>query len=1510
MKTKFFPHWLRLMAVFVLLLVVLAPAQPAGADGNWQYVGTPGFSVGEAGFTSLAFDNGTPYVAYEDRANDRKATVMRFDGATWVPVGAPGFSAGWASDLSLAFDNGTPYVAYVDWGYGERATVMKFDGATWVPIGAPGFSAGKVDYTSLALENGTPYVAYQDYENNLKATVMKFDGATWVPVGAPGFSAGAAFYTSLAFDNGTPFVAYLDLANDHKATVMKFDPDTATWAPVGAPGFSAGGAEHTFLAFDSGTPFIAYVDWVNDSKVTVMKFNGTDWVPVGAPGFSAGGAYYTSLAFDNGTPYVAYRDEANGNKATVMKFDGATWVPVGAPGFSAGRASDLSLALENGTPYVAYTDHGNGAKATVMRYEPNLVTTTTLASSANPSNLGDPVTFTAIVSPAPTGGTVAFKDGGTAISGCEAVSLNSGEAACATSALTPGTHVITAEYSGIAGYDGSTGTLSQEVNCQNAITVANADDSGPGSLRQAIADVCAGGTITFDDDYTITLASELVIAKDVTIDGVGHDVIVSGNNAVRVFYVNEGVTFNLQNLVVANGNAATNGGGIYNNRGTLNITNATFSSNAAAIDGGGMYNEEGDSALTNVTFTGNSSAEGSGGGIVNAHGTLTVTNSTFSNNSTDDYGGGIYNNYGTLTVTDSAFSDNSTDHGGGIFNEGTATVTNSTFSGNSSDQDGGGIDNEYGATLTVTNSTFSDNSTDYGGGIHNQGTATVTNSTFSANSAEGDGGGIINHGTLDVTNSTFSDNSASGKGGGIFNDGSLTVTDSTFSDNSASGDGGGIYSDRDGTLIVTNSDFSGNSASSDGGGIYSQGGTLTVADSTFSNNSATWDGGGIYNNETLTVTDSTFSGNNAGDDGGGLYANGSSIVTDSTFSDNTARYGGGINNVSTLNVTNSTFSGNSATYGGGIRNTWILNVTNSTFSGNGATDGGGIRNQGTATVANSLVASSASGGNCYRTIGGSDNLADDSTCGAGFTNSPSILLGALGDYGGSTQTFALLPGSAAIDATSSDCPATDQRGVSRPQGAHCDIGAFESQGFTLAISGGNNQSTVINTAFAEPLAVSVTANDVGVSVDGASVTFTPPDSGASAVISGSPATITGGAASVTAAANGTQGSYDVVASAAGAASVNFSLTNTGVPPSITDQPDDVTALVGDEVSFTSTADGTPTPTVQWQVSSDGGSTWNDIPGATEITLSFIAARDQNGNQYRAVFDNGIGDPVPSNAATLIVQDPRLALEKSASPAIYSYPGQVITYTYTVHNSGNVTLDGPFTVSDDKLGTFECDTASSLAPGASLACTKNYTIQAGDLNATNNATITNQATAAGKFGGNTVTSEAAQATVNQVAPTARVTWGNTTCAQFAAGTAPELTDAFYMVRWGRINSVSPGVFLYYSQITAPAANFQVVVQQSNAMGWPSIGLQTPQFALYDGNCNKLNVQGTVNSTEVTFQVRGATPGAVYYLSVKYTPRSLVGKAVSLPYPTVPYRFVTFLNGIPIISSWDGLNVRPK
>jgi large repetitive protein len=91
-----------------------------------------------------------------------------------------------------------------------------------------------------------------------------------------------------------------------------------------------------------------------------------------------------------------------------------------------------------------------------------------------------------------------------------------------------------------------------------------------------------------------------------------------------------------------------------------------------------------------------------------------------------------------------------------------------------------------------------------------------------------------------------------------------------------------------------------------------------------------------------------------------------------------------------------------------------------------------------------------------------------------------------------------------------------------------------------------------------------------------------------------------------------------------------------VMPAVSTQPTDQAVRAGDTVTFTTAASGFPTPSVQWQVSVDGGATWNDVAGAHAGVLSFTAVAGDNSKQYRAVFTNA-GGTVTSSVAKLAVE---------------------------------------------------------------------------------------------------------------------------------------------------------------------------------------------------------------------------------------------------------------------------------
>ncbi|MEH1870590.1 beta strand repeat-containing protein [Nostoc sp.] len=398
----------------------------------------------------------------------------------------------------------------------------------------------------------------------------------------------------------------------------------------------------------------------------------------------------------------------------------------------------------------------------------------------------------------------------------------------------------------------------------STFTVTNTNNSGAGSLRQAVLDANAltgkdiinfGGLFTDGLAHTISLTgSSLSITDDLTIEGTNPSLLTIKDDSVsRVFDIGSSVTSAINGVTITNSyndNEARRlrglsndtisdtisrlnifsslaGGGAISIEGSLTLNNSIITGNTAE-DGGGISNYGGSLTLNNSIITGNTAKNG--GGIINSYfgGTITVNNTTISGN-TALYGGGI-DSFGDtyavniITVNNSIITGNTAENGGGINSSSVGfgsvvsvvSVNNSTISGNTASY-GGGI-NSSGDTITVNNSTISGNTASYGGGIKSSGdTITVNNSTISGNTASNGGGINLGYGyggIFTLINSTISGNQAH-FGGGIYNEGTLTVGNSIIRHNKAfgmefgsgqeeSGKGGGIYNynSRDATVTL------------------------------------------------------------------------------------------------------------------------------------------------------------------------------------------------------------------------------------------------------------------------------------------------------------------------------------------------------------------------------------------------------------------------------------------------------------------------------------------------------------------------------------------------------------------------------------------------------------------------------------------------------------------------------------------------------------------------------------
>lgn len=215
-------------------------------------------------------------------------------------------------------------------------------------------------------------------------------------------------------------------------------------------------------------------------------------------------------------------------------------------------------------------------------------------------------------------------------------------------------------------------------------------------------------------------------------------------------------------------------------------------------------------------------------------------------------------------------------------------------------------------------------------------------------------------------------------------------------------------------------------------------------------------GGAIFNSGTLTLASCTLT-RNLGDAGGAIF-NDEGVLTlvDSTVSWNTTASAGGAlyNNEGTVTITNSTLSNNDAGDGGAVYTdggtvTLIHCTIARGFPANRIANNGGV-----VTMTGTLLE-----GTCSLdavTSGGHNLESPGDTCGLRGTNDQvgvsdgELELGDLQDNGGDTETHAPESGSAAVDVVAEgDCSvAADQRGVTRPQGSRCDVGALEVEGIS------------------------------------------------------------------------------------------------------------------------------------------------------------------------------------------------------------------------------------------------------------------------------------------------------------------------------------------------------------------------------------------------------------------------------------------------------------------------------
>jgi CSLREA domain-containing protein len=595
--------------------------------------------------------------------------------------------------------------------------------------------------------------------------------------------------------------------------------------------------------------------------------------------------------------------------------------------------------------------------------------------------------------------------------------------------------------------------------CDTATTSAAA---GECSLRAAVQTANHDGTATItlpsatfvlnaQPDGTEEDSGDLEVTGAVTINGQGQgSSVVDGNRTDRVFHVfKSGST---PSLALS---------GMTVQHGKLSSRLQCVSSGADGRGGGGILVQDGGTlSLSHITVDSNQTclASGLGGPGAGAQ------------------GGGIEQlGAGSATITDSTVSNNKAMVGGGVSEAlfgsrqvaGTVTITRSAVTANQAFDFAAGVDEDGGGTVTIRQSTVSNNN------AHNDGSVPGFTTTSDAGAVIEDGGG-----TVDVEDSIVDGNTSDDQAAGVNEDGGgvLIVRRTTISNNTALDSAGGMYLDGGGTVTidsvqvlnnhVTGAEPKHSNFSGSGGGINEDGGDeVTITNSRISGNTSAFaagiyfDGGGTY-----SIAKTTIDGNTA------------TALGDQAISED--GIGGGILNdgLGTAQVTNTTINGNKASRGGSgyvlpnlqfagaraaarsqpqatIRG--VQTLLNDTITDNTTSDpnGGGDIDNGLSALMMQLKNTIVAGGSPVNCVGKvtsqGHNLDSGSSCGfaapGDMSNRDPQLQPLASNPPGGPPTRLQRQGSPVIDAASSDCPPpqTDERGVTRPQGPACDIGAVE-----------------------------------------------------------------------------------------------------------------------------------------------------------------------------------------------------------------------------------------------------------------------------------------------------------------------------------------------------------------------------------------------------------------------------------------------------------------------------------
>jgi predicted outer membrane repeat protein len=296
------------------------------------------------------------------------------------------------------------------------------------------------------------------------------------------------------------------------------------------------------------------------------------------------------------------------------------------------------------------------------------------------------------------------------------------------------------------------------------------------------------------------------------------DTVVDGQARRQGFYI-EDASVTIAFLTVTNGKSQT-GGGVYANTNasqTIRLIDVLIANNEATSAGGGLFLVGGLSVIDGAVIIGNRANEQDGGGYFgNA---LTMVDSIVAANTAKRNGGGVKMASGSLEGTVIAENIASTGDGGGVYTT-SVKIYDTLVGDNSAGSFGGGI---YGNSLTITASDIENNVAKSGGGVFARNDVSLVGTIVLNNSAESNGGGVYQADAsrkAQISDSIIAGNLSGSSGGGVYADGVPTIARTEILENTAATNGGGLYSASPYDIAIIGTVFGNNRANNAGDGIF------------------------------------------------------------------------------------------------------------------------------------------------------------------------------------------------------------------------------------------------------------------------------------------------------------------------------------------------------------------------------------------------------------------------------------------------------------------------------------------------------------------------------------------------------------------------------------------------------------------------------------------------------------------------------------------------------------------